>query len=415
MPLSLLSPAIPSKSGVFRHPLSVCLIPLVALVLSCAQIEPFDSVSFVQERLTTESGLSNAEAQRVEVPFDLPLEVKEELAPLLSKNGSKRFRAERAQDYILHELPLRYSLRPTRDAVSTLRAKEGNCLSYAHLFIAITREQGLNSFYVEVHDRQRFVYRDRSVISQGHIAAGLRFGDTPTLQEGISLYEHLPYRAPGAQPTYRRRREIDDLTATAHHYNNLGAEALLDGNLTRAEELLRLATKVDPTFVSGLSNLGICLTRQERLEEAIEIYSQGLQVEPDNPILISNLARAHQLAGNLGEADLLLAQLEEIDHANPFFYVYRGYQALDQGEMTLALDYMREAFKRSTKIPEVHLGLAEVYFALGNLESARFHSQRALRLDATHEEARRFAVMLAPGRRPAPASKPATVPEKEKP
>jgi tetratricopeptide (TPR) repeat protein len=156
---------------------------------------------------------------------------------------------------------------------------------------------------------------------------------------------------------------------------------------------------VDPSFVNALSNLGICLTRQERYEEAIAIYQQGLLVEAKSGTLISNLARTHQLLGNLEEATLLLDRLEDIEHASPFFYIYRGEQALDQGQLSEALDYMREAYRRSHEIPEVHVGLAKVYLALGELDQTQHYIERALRLDATHEGARRFAEMLALGGR----------------
>ncbi len=59
-----------------------------------------------------------------------------------------------------------------------------------------------------------------------------------------------------------------------------------------------------------------------------------------------------------------------------------------------ALEFMREALRRDSEVPEVHVGLVKVYLALGEMGKARHHLERALRLDATNQEARRFAVML---------------------
>ena len=56
---------------------------------------------------------------------------------------------------------------------------------------------------------------------------------------------------------------------------------------------------------------------------------------------------------------------------------------------------MRQALRRESELPEVHVGLAKVFLAAGDLESARHHIDRALKLDATHTEARRFAALLA--------------------
>jgi Tfp pilus assembly protein PilF len=55
---------------------------------------------------------------------------------------------------------------------------------------------------------------------------------------------------------------------------------------------------------------------------------------------------------------------------------------------------MAKALRQNTELPEVHVGLVKVYMALGELEKARHHLERALQLDATQEEALRYARLL---------------------
>ena len=52
-----------------------------------------------------------------------------------------------------------------------------------------------------------------------------------------------------------------------------------------------------------------------------------------------------------------------------------------------------------SELPEVHLGLVRVYLATGKMREAKHHVERALRLDATHDEARKFAAMIERGPR----------------
>ena len=67
------------------------------------------------------------------------------------------------------------------------------------------------------------------VVSQGHIVAGMY------LDGVLRTFDFLPYR----QKAYKDFKPIDDLTAAAHYYNNLGAEALLGRRPRRApRELL---------------------------------------------------------------------------------------------------------------------------------------------------------------------------------
>jgi len=134
--------------------------------------------------------------------------------------------------------------------------------------------------------------------------------------------------------------------------------------------------------------------RQGGAEKALEIYEKGLAIDPSNVALLTNAARALQDLGQEDKADEYLARLDELNAANPFFYVYRGEMALARGDAAGALELMKKAYRRNSEEPEVHLGLVKVYLALGDREKALHHLERALKLDATNEEARKYAAML---------------------
>ena len=321
---------------------------------------------------------------RVRIPFQLDEATVLEVESILSPAGNEKDRAEAIEAFIFSALDLQYSLLPTRDASGTFAAREGNCLSFVNLFVGIGRHQRLNPFYVEVQDYQRWNYRDGVVLSRGHIVAGMRIdGD-------LSTFDFLPYRP----KAYRDFRPIDDVAATAHYYNNLGAEALMRDEVEEALPYLRIANALAPDFEKAINNLGVAYVRERRYEDAIALYERGLAIHPASVPLLNNLARAHQDLGNEAEAELLLARLEEVNESNPFFFIYRGEVALGAGAMDRALEYMRRALSIDTEIPEVHVGLAKVYLSMGDFQRAQHHVDRALRLDATHDEARQYAALI---------------------
>ena len=361
-------------------PPTVLLLTALAAA-GCAQYQPFNSVDYLRQQYAREVG-SEAAAQ-VEVPFELDGEIRDTLAKL-PRLPSELRRVNQVNDFIFDGLQLQYTLTPTRDAVATFTTRTGNCLSFVNLFVGVARELGLNPYYVEVTDLQKWNHRDGMVVSQGHIVAGMY------LDGVLRTFDFLPYR----QKAYKDFKPINDLTAAAHFYNNLGAEALLAGDNARARELLTTATRIAPRFDKAVNNLGVSLARGGEPEKALETYRRGLEISPGNSTLLINMAAAFQQLGRNEDANQLLAKIEDTNTTNPFFFIYQAEVALGRGENAKALASMTRALRLDTELPEVHLGLVKVYLALGDMEKARHHLGRALKLDATNQDALQYARML---------------------
>lgn len=357
------------------------VVVLAALLAGCAQYQAFDSVTFLRQEYAKSVGA--AEAARVEVPFELNDEIREALKNIPPVQSELR-RVNQVNDFVFDGLRLQYSLTPTRNAVDTFGTRAGNCLSFVNLFVGVARERGLNPQYVEVTDLQRWNHRDGMVVSQGHIVAGMYIDGV------LRTFDFLPYR----RKAYRDFKPIDDLTAAAHYYNNLGAEALLAGDLDRAQELLTVATRVAPRFEKAVNNLGVVLARGGRPAEALEVYRRALQIVPDDSTILTNMVRAYQQLGRTGEANDLLSKIEDQNTTNPFFFVYQAEMAVGRGDFDKAMETLVRALRLDSELPEVHLGFVKLYLATGDMEKAKHHLSRALTLDATHEDALQYARMM---------------------
>jgi len=389
------------KGGMVRRPgrsisrgLGVAVVAAVALQ-ACSGITSFDADRHFEEQVAARLGPEQVEGLRI--PYRLSPEIEAHIEGRVNPASSQKKQVDQILDIIFGQVGLQYSLHPTRDAIGTWAAREGNCLSFVHLFVGIARAKRLNPFYVEVEDYHRWSYEAGTVISRGHIVAGLN------VDGNLATYDFLPYRA----KAYRDFQPIDDMTAIAHHYNNLGAEALLEGDLGAAADNLELAHRLDPEFVKASNNLGVLFMRQHRLEEARDLFESARVIEPLDVPILNNLARTYQRLGDGAAAGEILAILEEVDDANPFFYLYKGNLAMHEGDLETALTYMRRALRLDSEIPELHVGLAKLFLAQGDLKRAQHHVERALKLDATHREARKYAALIARGGVP-PAETPAT-------
>lgn len=377
-------PPVLSKWRAVLDPRPGVLLAWVALVAGCATQSPtFDSVSHLREEFSERTDL--AAPEDILVPFELDEDLVALLDATMKPAPRETYRLEQVNDFIFRKLQLQYALRPTRNAMETYRAREGNCLSFVNLFIGVARHNRLAPFYVEVVDQQRWRHQNGMVLSQGHIVAGMYVSGE------LRTFDFLPY----TPKSYKEFKPIDDLTATAHYYNNLAGEALLDDDVEAAEHYLAIATDLVPTFEKALNNLGVVLARKGEYDKALEAYHRGLESDASNVPILTNLARLYQLMGRLDDAEEVLSRIEGVRITNPFYFVYRGELALANGDAPRALEYLRDALRIDTEIPEIHVGLVKTYMALGDLEKARHYLERALRLDATHPEARELARMLA--------------------
>ncbi|MDP9121635.1 MAG: tetratricopeptide repeat protein [Acidobacteriota bacterium] len=365
-----------------RRPIVPSLLILLSLA-GCSQYQPIDAAAYIRGEYVKRVGPDLA--RRIEVPFALDEKVQaafDKVRPAPSEHD----KVKQVLDFVFQRMDLQYELTPTRNAVAVFETRKGNCLSFVNLFVGLARQRGLNPFYVEVTDYQTWNHREGMVVSQGHIVGGVY------LDGELKTYDFLPYHP----KAYRKFKPIDDLTAVAHYYNNLGAEALMRGDAAAARPLLEIATGVAPRFEKALNNMGIAVARAGQLDRAVEIYQRGLGITPDDPILLTNLARAYQELGRREEADRTLQRVEELNISNPYFFVYQGEAALNRGDEAKALDYLTRALRLDSEAPEVHLGFVKVFLARGEMERARHHLERALKLDPTNRQAREYARMLRP-------------------
>ncbi len=348
----------------------------------CTPYQPFDSVAGLRQEYATHIGATAAAG--ITVPFELSPVILTELDTKLAPLPSQRRKINQILDFIFTRLDLRYELQPTRNAAEVYHDRAGNCLSFVNLFVGVARHQGLAPFYVEVVDYQRWNRREGMVVSQGHIVAGLY------LDGALATYDFLPYRP----KAYRDFKPIDDRTAAAHYFNNLGAEALLSGEPEKAQELLSIAAGVAPTFSKALNNLGVLQSRKGNYDRAAELYDQALAHSPEDSLILTNFARLYQLTGRADEAAAILGRIEAANTTNPFFFIYEAEVAISRGDEQKAIGYLTRALRQDSEVPEVHVGFVKVYVALGDLEKARHHLERALKLDATNPEAQELARML---------------------
>jgi tetratricopeptide (TPR) repeat protein len=199
----------------------------------------------------------------------------------------------------------------TTTGAEALAAGRGNCVALASIFIGLARAVGLDARYVDasvrVHETR--YGEDGNTVQLGHISALVDTGN-----ERISL----DFAQLGRSQWYR---QLDDLEAVAHFYNNRGFE-LVDlareagrpPDWSEAERLFRLAVRVKPEFARGWNNLGIAAARLGQRDEAVACYRKASALAPAMAAPHANLGAIHLQAGDLPAA---LAELTAAARLDP--------------------------------------------------------------------------------------------------
>ncbi len=144
------------------------------------------------------------------------------------------------------------------------------------------------------------------------------------------------------------------------HHNWLGLIHARRGDRAGAEREFLRALDLAPDFGGTMANLGSHYGRTGRLEEAVDILSRAVRIEPRNLEARVNLGAA---LGKLGRLDAAIANLEEaraLGVSSPGLLNAVGLAYAQKGEKGRAIEALKESLALSPDQPEVTSLLAEL-------------------------------------------------------
>ena len=168
---------------------------------------------------------------------------------------------------------------------------------------------------------------------------------------------------PRAEPLLRQHLKDDPFDVYA-----IRMFAELAGRIGRyrdAENLLRRAVEISPSFTMARANLALVLYRQNRASEAIEELNRVLAEDPDNPGHANLQAAAFGRTGDFDEALSLYVEVLKKAPGQPRVWMSYGHMLKTVGKQAEGVAAYRQAI---TLVPE----LGEAWWSLANLKTVRF-------------------------------------------
>lgn len=210
----------------------------------------------------------------------------------------------------------------------------------------------------------------------------------------------------------------------AQPYAPLIQQMLLEFQNQRLESTERIAQsilRINPKDLVALQVYGLALAMQGRLQEAVQSLSKAALLDPKNPELLNNLAKAQHGAALYAEASQTYEKLNRlvpnnaevltdmgttygklrqyqkasscydkaIELAPNYFLAWsnRGNLLVEQGFPERALVCYETAIQYNPNYPETWTNYGNAYFDLGRFEEARLAHERALSMNPVYGEA----------------------------
>lgn len=217
--------------------------------------------------------------------------------------------------------------------------------------------------------------------------------------------EHTLQLAPGDQPTAYKLAVIKhhagdahaalqillDLTragvdATPVLYELAKVQATLGDLEACAATLGRLRSQVLTADLSGDVNFMLVrvLHRLGKIDEAISVAEQFLQLQPDSPAIQSALATLYLDAQRLGDATRLFERADRAGTLDAEMLSVGGFISLDSAEITVAKARFEQSVKRFPHAGRSWLGLGLSHAAEGDLKAAKQALSKATQEMPTH-------------------------------
>lgn len=309
----------------------------------------------------------------------------EEEARRLAGTGTPVRRLDQLQAALFdtRQFPFAYQLRTTLTAAEAYHRRQGNCLSFTNLFVAMGRSIGIPVAVGLVLKARSSEKEGDLIVVNNHVMAAF-------YSEGGTKYYDFD-RTRSERPA--QFMQLDDMWVTAVYLNNRGADELRAGHDTNAERFLLDSVRLAPGFAFAWGNLGVARRRLGDTAGALEAYGHALEIAPDNPTILGNLAGLFRSLGREAEARTAFEAASTAD-ASPHQLLVRGDVEMSRGRIDTAIKLYQRARRMAPKLPDPYVAIARAELACGRSAAARKYLRRALALDPGNQEATMLSASL---------------------
>jgi Transglutaminase-like superfamily/Tetratricopeptide repeat len=309
-----------------------------------------------------------AEAHAAGLELEAPLTLSPHLLSVIREQvgyaGTEKSRALKVVRYLGDSdgLAFRYQPQMSLSAEKAFAARQGDCMSYANLFVALARAMDVPVRYVRItqlpvswESGGRFFESSHMAVAQGRDASWdqalvVDFGNVHTAPWRFALYD-----------------DVSDDEAFVLFQNNLAVERMLAGDVAGAERILRFFQTRAPATPEVSNNLALVLMQSRRDREAMDLLIWAVERFPRFRPLVSNAVQAARRLGDEVLASSLEARGRELLEDEPAWNFNEGLRSYHTRSFSTAALRFEKALSADPGNVRLLAWSARAHLAAGNL------------------------------------------------
>jgi len=167
----------------------------------------------------------------------------------------------------------------------------------------------------------------------------------------------------------------------------LGNEALGNREYDEAVKLYTQSIQADPNFASAYNNRGVAKVEDGRAHEAILDYNRAIEIDSLYKDAKFNRIYALEEVGRIDDAYDDLLELERIYGDSAYIYFYKGLLETKLKDYEAGKGSFHKAISLDTTNSESYVNLATLYYFQNNLDSAQYWLKYVLKRDPNEANA----------------------------
>lgn len=293
-------------------------------------------------------------------------------------------------------LGMRYDPYADGSASEVFHLGAANCLSYAHLFVALAREAGLDARYQWVEVRPEWTLLGERVALRLHVNVVVRL---PGGEQYMVDIDPLPSQ------DVADSRTISDADALALYHNNLAMEALAAGDLAEAWRREVRALQLSPDMGHLWVNLGAVYRTAGQYSAAERSYFVALQLDERDRSAMNNLMVLYEREGRDSEQAYWEERVVRYRETNPYYHAWLGDEASENGAWDEALEHYQRALQLRADDSRLLYAVGIIQYQRGDFVAATDYIGRAIDTASLRGEVEDYRLKLEAIRREALATR----------